>query len=185
MAVRMVPLRALARRRCEVGQRRWFLTSLTDLHKPQHLLATKTLPYSQEDLFRVIADIDAYRSFVPFCTLSQTTKTAHGFPSEANLRVGFKGFEETFVSSVACRPHSSVMADASGKTPFTLLTVKWELGSQHARETQVRLEIGFQFDNPMYAGLGGAFAPKLAPLMMDAFEKRADDVLSKTKPAAS
>lgn len=47
-----------------------------------------------------------------------------------------------------------------------------------AREqTEVHLSLDFQFSNPIYAALSKAVAPKVAGIMIDAFEVRARKLL--------
>jgi coenzyme Q-binding protein COQ10 len=43
--------------------------------------------------------------------------------------------------------------------------------------TQVRLDLEFAFANPLYATLSAAAAPKVADLMVKAFEERVDALL--------
>lgn len=43
------------------------------------------------------------------------------------------------------------------------------------------LHIEFQFRNPVYAALSGAVAPKIAGVMVAAFERRAKEVLGGEK----
>ena len=63
-----------------------------------------------------MADVDAYHRFIPYCTASRVLK--RGSMSEeavdnvlklqAELTVGFMGFEEKYISDVECRPHELV-----------------------------------------------------------------------------
>ncbi|KAG7125540.1 Coenzyme Q-binding protein coq10 like [Verticillium longisporum] len=80
---------------------------------PQTLTATRTLPYPPKALYALVADIDAYASFVPYCSESRVTArdpSPPHTPTEADLRVGWGGFEETFTSRLRCRPDRSVEA---------------------------------------------------------------------------
>ena len=47
--------------------------------------------------------------------------------------------------------------------------------------TEVNLAIEFQFSNPIYGSLSKAVAPKLAEVMIEAFEKRAKLLLDNPK----
>ncbi|KAI9704091.1 MAG: hypothetical protein M1836_006952 [Candelina mexicana] len=211
--------------------------------EPQSLFATRTLSFPASSLYTVIADIDAYSSFLPFLTTSKVTqwsntdsKIGKKWPQEAELCVGYGGYEETFQSKVFCVPGSIVEAVAGQAKPtiakemldhhtggetskaaaenpvFTSLLTRWSLrtfpykpppspGASHdpssdtageaqpqasrslknpnesTEQTEVSLVIEYQFASPMYAALSKAFAPKVAGLMIEAFEKRAFDVL--------
>jgi coenzyme Q-binding protein COQ10 len=81
----------------------------------------KVLPYSNEQLYRVVADIDSYASFIPFLDSSAVLDNAGpGKPwldggsegdvhhLKAKLRIGFMGFDEAYVSQVEARKWSMV-----------------------------------------------------------------------------
>ncbi|KAL3418162.1 cyclase dehydrase family protein [Phlyctema vagabunda] len=192
--------------------------------EPQHLTATRILPYPASKLYTVIADIDSYSSFLPYCIGSRVTKwsapDANGkkWPAEADLSVGWGGYEETFTSKTFCVPGSIVEAlggsavttlssaqlphysaiDTPGpsNSTFTSLSTSWTIRPFHfkpppvsgtpqtnntheeAREqTEVHLVLDFEFKNPIYAALSKAVAPKVAGIMIEAFEVRARELL--------
>ncbi|TDL30008.1 hypothetical protein BD410DRAFT_780527, partial [Rickenella mellea] len=94
----------------------------------------KILPYTQKQLYDVVADVDAYHHFVPYCVASRVLKsrTLNSLPNtgaerkDAELTVGFLGFKESYVSEVTCKPYHSVEAVASSSTPlFKNLVTTW------------------------------------------------------------
>ncbi|KAG4439352.1 hypothetical protein IFR05_005164 [Cadophora sp. M221] len=189
----------------------------------QKLTATRILPYSSNSLYTVIANVDSYSSFLPYCLESKVTKWSSPdkngtrWPSEADLKVGWGGYEETFTSRLFCDPGSTVEAlggeaqtslsnaniehhSATFDSPavanniFQSLSTVWKVRPFHykppsgrpqtdeavlpAREqTEVHLAINFQFANPIYAALSKAVAPKVAGIMIEAFEIRARNLL--------
>ncbi|KAM0286022.1 hypothetical protein ACHAQH_001212 [Verticillium albo-atrum] len=176
---------------------------------PQTLTATRTLPYSPKALYALVADIDAYSSFVPYCSESRVTARDPNpphTPTRADLRVGWGGFEETFTSRLRCLPDRSVEAvsgadiepvsgaaaaaksgtNAGGGAVFTSLVTRWELRplreDAHDPATQVDLVIRFQFANPLYSAVSAAVSDKVAGVMIEAFEKRARRILGQPKP---
>ncbi|RDW68499.1 cyclase family protein [Coleophoma crateriformis] len=192
--------------------------------EPQHLTATRILPYPSSKLYNIVADIDSYSEFLPYCIGSKVTKWSNPdqngkrWPAEADLSVGWGGYEETFTSKNFCVPDSIVEAlggsatttlpksdlpnytaiDTPGpsNTTFSSLSTRWTLRPFHykpppaqgdprtdntnedAREqTEVHLVLDFEFKNPIYAALSKAVAPKVAGMMIEAFEKRARRLL--------
>ncbi|KAI9767599.1 MAG: hypothetical protein M1840_005636 [Geoglossum simile] len=99
--------------------RRHFLPDLAPEIQSFH--ATRTLPYSSAALYDIVADINSYSAFLPYClgsSVSQWTPAARDgkrWPTEAELRVGWGGLDERFVSRVLCIPGSVVEA-VSGST---------------------------------------------------------------------
>lgn len=194
----------------------------------QSLTEDRVLPYESSHLYKLIADVDNYRDFVPYCTHSKVTKWSKPdkdgkkWPSEAELKVGWGGVEEGFTSRLFCDPGKVVEAvsgDAKTTLPksvlehhgdsvngpsisnsvFKSLTTTWTLKPFHytppkgnpapgtnpgkietleARDrTQVFLTIEYTFTNPMYAAMSKAVAPKVAGVMIQAFENRAKMLL--------
>jgi coenzyme Q-binding protein COQ10 len=189
----------------------------------QSLTASRILPYTSSSLYTIIADVDSYSSFIPYCVNSTVTgwsaPDANGrrWPSQADLKVGWGGFEEQFTSRLFCVPGSVVEAlsgeavtelkksdiahyastlssPPTANAIFKCLRTRWtvvpfspkpptgrtETGRTPVparEETEVHLTIDFQFANPVYAALSKAVAPKLAGIMIEAFEGRAKKLL--------
>ncbi|OLN84425.1 Coenzyme Q-binding protein COQ10-like protein, mitochondrial [Colletotrichum chlorophyti] len=163
--------------------------------EPQVLTASRTLPYASAQLYDVISDVDAYSTFVPYCAHSRVTRRtapdADGrtWPTQADLRVGWGGFEETFTSRLRCVPGKSVEAisgaevdGSTGGDVFKSLVTKWELRPlTSGTGTEVDLVIRFQFANPLYSAVSAAVSEKVAGVMIQAFEKRARAILGHPK----
>ncbi|KAI5818665.1 cyclase/dehydrase family protein [Pyronema omphalodes] len=146
----------------------------------QKFSATRHLPYEVKPLYSLIADIDSYRHFLPYCTGSHITKRdpVTNDPLEADLRVGWGSFDETFRSRVRCQPDGNCVEATSTSPLFTKLKARWEIEKKE-QGADVRLDVEVAFNNPLYAAASGAVAPKLAQIMVEAFEKRAGDVLGR------
>jgi coenzyme Q-binding protein COQ10 len=118
---------------------RTFLTPPT-----QNLTASRTLPYPASAIYSIIADIPQYSTFLPYCTSSTVTawsnpdKDGKKWPSEAKLVVGWKGYEEAFVSKIYCVPGTIVEA-VGGNTATTLSREQlahYDLEGQHNTAAQ-------------------------------------------------
>lgn len=160
----------------------------------QHLSATRVLPYALPPVYKLIADVDSYSSFLPYCSSSPVTRwsepDAQGqrWPIEADLHVGWGGFDEVFSSRLRCVPDQSVEAvsgggDKDASAVFKSLVTRWSVRALdqdkvHPR-TQVHLDIRYQFTNPLYAAVSAAVSDKVAGLMIEAFETRAKQKLGK------
>ncbi|KAH8167722.1 hypothetical protein CIB48_g510 [Xylaria polymorpha] len=215
-------------------QRRTFLSSILSSSPlpPQTLTASRRLPYNHVALYGLIADIDSYSAFLPYCSTSRVTAwTAHEdpefgrcWPTRADLTAGWGGLEQTYTSRVFCVPGSIVEAlsgegarsgiapdvlaryglrDEPSSVPaesrndgdegvFKTLVTRWTvtpvIPDKSGQDGVVRpgrkgdwsdidLNIRFQFANPLYGAVSSAVADKIAPIMIEAFVKRAKKVL--------
>ncbi|KAL6849765.1 Coenzyme Q-binding protein coq10, mitochondrial [Amphichorda felina] len=168
----------------------------------QHLTATRTLPYPVAPLYALIADVDSYSTFVPYCSLSRVTHwsapdpadpAGRRWPALADLHIGWGGFNEVFTSRLRCVPGVSVEAVSGGDGPddeaasavFRSLVTRWSVreapttgsGVGGGPRTEVHLAIKYQFSNPLYAAVSAAVSDKVAGLMIEAFEKQARERL--------
>ncbi|KAI0167084.1 hypothetical protein GGR52DRAFT_556834 [Hypoxylon sp. FL1284] len=109
----------LSPRRHPIRPSRSFIT-LPD-SAPQQLTAARRLPYAPARLFELIADVDSYTQFLPYCQVSRVTRwtdadveTGRRWPARADLTAGWGGFEETYTSRVFCVPGLGVVEAVSG-----------------------------------------------------------------------
>lgn len=147
---------------------------------PLRFSETRAFPYAPGPLYTLVSDINSYHKFLPYCLGSNVTKYSEpdSLPIEADLRVGWGAYDETFRSKVLCEPDKLIVrADASRNELFQTLKTRWEIQQREEGGSDVALHIEFQFRNPVYAALSGAVAPKIARIMVAAFERRAKDVL--------
>ncbi|KAI9352162.1 cyclase/dehydrase [Obelidium mucronatum] len=98
---------------------------------------TQTIRLGQRQLYAVVAGVQHYAQFVPWCVAARivappTPAPAPGLERRASrlraeLRVGFNAFSERYTSDVTCVPLSSVRAVASNSALFKTLTTTWTL----------------------------------------------------------
>lgn len=65
---------------------------------------------------------------------------------------------------------------------FRMLRTRWavkELLEGRGDRSEVQLDIEFEFENPIYAAMSSAAAEGVAGVMVEAFEKRAREVLGR------
>lgn len=169
--------------------RRSFFSLPGTASQTQTLSATRILPHPLQPLYTLIADVDSYHTFVPYCTKSIVTQwdtsTSPKSPLRADLHVGWGGFTEVFTSRLDCKPGESVEAISGGKDAetdngvFKSLVTKWSVKDVGEKGTQVDLRIRYEFANPVYAAVSAAVSDKVAGVMIEAFEKQAEERLGR------
>ncbi|GAP89172.1 putative cyclase dehydrase family protein [Rosellinia necatrix] len=102
--------------------RRTFLSSILSAAAApppsQTVTASRRLPHHHADLYGLIADIDSYSAFLPYCSASRVTswtacadpEFGRRWPTRADLTAGWGGLEQTYTSRVFCVPGSIVEA---------------------------------------------------------------------------
>jgi coenzyme Q-binding protein COQ10 len=202
-----LPLTRPIRRLAPTISSRPFITLPGSSPSPQTLTASRTLPYAPKALYEIISNIDSYSTFVPFCSASKVTHWSEPSttdnhnrrsPTQATLRVGWAGFEESFTSRVNCVPFSLVeavsgasaqlVADPGRKlasnnsSVLRTLVTRWSLTPRTVagkEGAEVNLTIRFEFANPIYAAFSAAVSETIAARMIEAFESHARSVLDK------
>ncbi|KAF7433400.1 hypothetical protein PC9H_005350 [Pleurotus ostreatus] len=164
--------------------------------EPQKYHERKILPYNRRQLYEVVANVESYPLFVPFCTGSRILHSSRGDRTkpttmDAELSVGFLVYQESYVSKVTCKPYEFVQADASSSSPlFKTLTTLWQFQpvpptsprhggipsndatDEHASPSLVSLDLTYAFASPLHASISAAFFGQVSKLMVRAFEER-------------
>ncbi|PHH70821.1 hypothetical protein CDD82_6907 [Ophiocordyceps australis] len=185
------------------ASRRTFFKFLTDASDIQRISATRRLPYAADDLFDIIIDIEAYKTFVPGCLDSRVTAWSkpetdgRRLPAQAELSIAYGGFNEKFTSVLICEPGVSVKAfsgpRSDGQKPnpkrgelksvIKRLAADWTIHPLGIKSessdllTEVRLVVDFQFNVPIYTILSKSLSNMITDAMMVGFELRAAEKL--------
>jgi len=142
---------------------------------PSHV-ERRVLPYSPGAMFDLVADIERYPEFLPWCVACRIRKR-EGNVILGDLMVGFKVFRETFTSRVELhRPDQIEVRYIDG--PFKYLTNRWRfipLGDS----TEIDFYIDFQFNSRILEAVAGKVFGEAVRRMVGAFETRAHTLLGK------
>ena len=130
----------------------------------------RVLPYSQEQLFELVADVARYPEFLPWCVASRI-RSRDGDVFFADLVIGFKMVRERFTSKVTLsRPDRVDVTYTEG--PFKHLNNHWVF-RPHAEGTEIDFYVDFEFRSKLLQTMIGALFNEAVKLMVGAFEKRA------------
>jgi coenzyme Q-binding protein COQ10 len=133
----------------------------------------RVLPYTPEQLFALVADIERYPEFLPWC-IGARIKERRPNLVVADLIIGFKVFRERFTSRVVLDPPGKIdVTYAEG--PFRYLDNHWTF--ERAPEgCRIGFFVDFEFKSRLMQKVIEVLFSEAVRRMVGAFEKRACDL---------
>ncbi|KAM9457424.1 coenzyme Q-binding protein COQ10 homolog, mitochondrial isoform 2-T2 [Clarias gariepinus] len=84
----------------------------------------RTIEYSVEQIYSIVANVDKYQQFVPWCKRSKVIRQKNG-DVQAQLEIGFPPVIERYVSEVTVIPNYQVRAVCTDGSLFRHLDTLW------------------------------------------------------------
>lgn len=132
----------------------------------------RVVPYTPEQMFDLVAAVDRYPEFLPWCAASRVT-AREGDVFYADLVIGYKMLRERFGSRVtALRPDHIHVEYMSG--PMKHLSNHWRFIGNGDGTCTIDFYVEFDFKNPILRALIEMFFNEAIKRMVQAFEKRAE-----------
>lgn len=148
---------------------------------------TRRLAHSAEDMFALVADVERYPEFVPFCERLEVRGRRREEERDilvVDMSVGYKLIRETFTSKVTLdRPALEVRADYLDG-PFRTMENAWNFTQLSEGGCEIGFRIAYEFKSRTLAAVMGAMFDRVFRTFAASFEKRADQIYGK-KPAAA
>lgn len=136
----------------------------------------RRVPYTPEQMFGLVADVEKYPLFLPMCeslVVRKREPIEHGTRLTATMGVGYKSIREHFTSRVTLKPTESRILVEYLDGPFRYLENRWEFLFQPGGGCQIRFWISYEFKSVMLGLLMGALFDKAFRKFAEAFEQRA------------
>lgn len=132
----------------------------------------RSLPYTPEQIFDLVAGVDRYPEFLPWCIASRITRREGDGVFYADLVIGYKMVREQFSSRVtASHPHQVKVEYMKG--PMRHLNNIWTFERNPDGSCTIDFFVDFEFKNPLLQKLITAFFHEAVKRMVGAFEARA------------
>ena len=145
---------------------------------PTHAEKRK-MPYSAAQIFDLIADVDKYPEFLPWCAAARI-RTRDPLPDgdgeviDADLVISFKVFRERFVSRVILRPEARLIDVEYLDGPFKYLRNHWKFIPTGETACEVDFFVDFEFRSAILQKLIGLVFNEAMQRIVGAFERRAE-----------
>ena len=129
------------------------------------------VPYSAEQMYALVDDVEAYSEFLPWCTAAVLqSRNAEEFI--ASLTIGYGALNSAFTTrNLLHPPHSMTMQLQDG--PFRLLEGRWEFEQLGDSGCEVKLRVEFEFSSAVQDMLFGKTFETICNDLIGAFIKRA------------
>ena len=149
---------------------------------PRHS-ETRNLPYTPEQMFELVADVQRYQEFLPWVAAVRMRSDSETLMI-ADLVVGFKSIKETFTSRVTKqRPRKITVQYVEG--PLKYLENDWVFEPDRRGGTNLSFCVDFAFKSRLFEALAGQMFDRALRRMIVAFEARAHQLYSETSPGIS
>jgi coenzyme Q-binding protein COQ10 len=137
---------------------------------------TKTLPYTAQQMYDLVADVASYPQFLPWCAAARIrSRTDHGASEVmlADLVISFKVFRERFGSKVVLYPDDQKIETTYIDGPFKYMESTWSFKDVEGG-VEVTFFVDFEFKNAILQGIIGVVFNEAMQRIVRAFERRAD-----------
>jgi coenzyme Q-binding protein COQ10 len=143
---------------------------------------TRHVAHPPEKMFDLVADVERYPEFVPFCerlTVRKRRKEEGREVLVADMTIGYRLIRETFTSKVTFARDPLEISSENVDGPFRTMTNRWTFRPSTAGGCDVRFEIAYEFRSRTLAMLMGAMFDRAFRMFVQAFETRANQLYGK------
>ena len=141
---------------------------------------TRNLPYSAQQMYDLVADVESYPKFLPWNAAarirSRKPVDGGGEVMEADLVISFKVFRERFGSRVTLWPEAKKIDTEYLDGPFRYMRSNWAFADRPEGGCEVRFFVDFEFRNAILQGIIGLVFNEAMQRIVRAFEARAKEL---------
>ncbi|MEM8791139.1 MAG: type II toxin-antitoxin system RatA family toxin [Pseudomonadota bacterium] len=150
---------------------------------PTHI-EKRRMPYTAEQMYALIEDVEAYPEFLPWCAGCRIRKDARGPDGkgvvDADLIISFKVFRERFGSRVSFDPEARTIDVSYIDGPFKYLLNNWKF-TPDGESCIVDFHVDFEFKSRTLQAIIGVVFGEAMQRIVRAFERRADALYTDQK----
>ena len=140
---------------------------------------SKTVSYTKDQMFDLVADIDRYDEFLPWCNNSKIISAKKEGDKKiviADLEIGYDQFVYTYRSEVELHEDKSQINVRNLDGPFNYLENIWKFTEINERECEIKFSIDFELNISLLDILMKKFFDMAFQKMTEAFIERAKDI---------
>ncbi len=137
---------------------------------------TRKLPYSADQMFDLVSDVETYPQFIPWISAARITSrrdTEEGEIVDADLVISFKVFRERFTSRVTLDHETRRIDTEYLDGPFRHMNSTWRFRDLEGKGCEVTFDVDFEFKNRILGSAAQMFFNDAMQRIVRAFERRA------------
>jgi coenzyme Q-binding protein COQ10 len=133
------------------------------------------LPYRPQQLFDLVADVERYPEFLPWCVGARIRSRTES-EIVADLMIGFRLIRERFTSRVTLDRERNRIDVVYTEGPFRYLNNHWIFEPDGQGGTMLDFYVDFEFRSIVLQKVIGVFFNEAVRRMVGAFEARAKEL---------
>ncbi len=134
----------------------------------------RVLPYTPEQLYTLVAEVEHYPEFLPWCVAARIRERKENLIT-ADLVIGFRMIRERFTSKVGLDPDGKKIHVTYAEGPFKYLNNHWRF-EEHHDGCVIDFYVDFEFKSKLLQKMIEALFHEAVRRMVAAFETRAEDL---------
>ncbi len=135
---------------------------------------TTIVPYTSEEMYVLVNDIESYPIFLPWCTAAKITSQEEERLT-ASLSLALGKIKQSFTTENTM--HNSSRIDMQLiEGPFKHLTGYWRFIQEGDRSCHIHLHMHFEFKNKIIKHILGKVFYKVMDTLIDSFAQRAQHI---------
>ncbi len=132
------------------------------------------VPFSAEEMFRLVNDVAAYPQFLPWCGGSRVLSESED-EVRASVEIAHGSLRKAFTTLNRLQRGKMIeMRLVDG--PFKQLEGFWRFQALEERACKVSLDLEFEFSNRLVGMAMGPIFSQIANTLVDSFSKRAREI---------
>ncbi|XP_063984408.1 coenzyme Q-binding protein COQ10 homolog B, mitochondrial [Diachasmimorpha longicaudata] len=151
--------------------RRLFTTPQEKRNRTREYEGRKLIGFSMEQIYTVVADIENYKKFVPFCKKSDILWRGDDAVN-ASLSIGFPPLNESYTSHVTMHKPYFVKAVCTDGKLFNHLNTLWIFSpglKNNVNTCVIDFSLSFEFKSVLHSQLSNLFFNEIVRQMENAF----------------
>lgn len=130
------------------------------------------LPYSADEMYALVADIESYAQFLPWCGGTRVLQREPAAVT-ASIAIAYRGVHKSFTTRNTLDPgRNMIMQLVDG--PFRRLRGHWRFEPLDEQACKVSLDLDFEFSSRLVALAVGPVFESIANSLVDSFQRRAE-----------